>query len=98
MIKHSANQKYTTDGVSASLFRLICERAGAKVQTFVNHADVPGGSTLGNISGTQVALHTVDVGLPQLAMHSPYETAGAKDMAYMVRAFEEFFLCNCFLQ
>ena len=91
VIKYSANQKYTTDGVSASLFRLICERAGAKVQTFVNHADVPGGSTLGNISGTQVALHTVDVGLPQLAMHSPYETAGVQDTDTLIRAARYFF-------
>ena len=91
VIKYSANQKYTTDGVSDALFRKICEKAGVNVQTFVNHADVPGGSTLGNISGTQVALHTVDIGLAQLAMHSPYETAGVKDTDALIGAAKVFF-------
>ncbi len=91
VIKYSANQKYTTDAVSAALFMQICEKAGAKVQTFVNHSDVPGGSTLGNISGTQVALHTVDIGLAQLAMHSPYETAGVKDTDALIAAGKVFF-------
>lgn len=54
-------------------------------------SDMAGGSTLGNISNTQVALNTVDIGLPQLAMHSPYETAGVKDTEYLVRAAKEFF-------
>lgn len=91
VIKYSANQKYTTDAISAALFIKICEKAGAKVQTFVNHSDVPGGSTLGNISGTQVALHTVDIGLAQLAMHSPYETAGVKDTDTLIQAAKVFF-------
>lgn len=98
VIKYSANQKYTTDAVSAALFMQICEKAGAKVQTFVNHSDVPGGSTLGNISGTQVALHTVDIGLAQLAMHSPYETAGVKDTDTLIAAGKVFFessVCEC---
>lgn len=98
VIKYSANQKYTTDAVSAALFMQICEKAGAKVQIFVNHSDVPGGSTLGNISGTQVALHTVDIGLAQLAMHSPYETAGVKDTDTLIAAGKVFFessVCEC---
>ena len=98
VIKYSANQKYTTDAVSAALFMQICEKAGAKVQIFVNHSDVPGGSTLGNISGTQVALHTVDIGLVQLAMHSPYETAGVKDTDTLIAAGKVFFessVCEC---
>ena len=98
VIKYSANQKYTTDAVSAALFMQICEKAGAKVQTFVNHSDMPGGSTLGNISGTQVALHTVDIGLAQLAMHSPYETAGVKDTDTLIAAGKVFFessVCEC---
>lgn len=56
-----------------------------------NRSDIAGGSTLGNISNTQVALNTVDIGLPQLAMHSPYETAGVKDTEYLVQAAQEFF-------
>lgn len=91
VIKHSANQKYTTDAVSASVMRCLCERAGVPCQNFLNRSDLLGGSTLGNISNAKVSLNTVDIGLPQLAMHSPYETAGAKDMAYTVKAFEEFF-------
>ena len=91
VIKHSANQKYTTDAVSAAVMRCLCERAGVPYQEFLNRSDILGGSTLGNISNAQVSLNTVDVGLPQLAMHSPYETAGSKDMAYLEKAFEEFF-------
>lgn len=91
VIKFSASQKYCTDGVSAAIFRDLCQRAGVPVQTFVNRSDMAGGSTLGNISNTQVALNTVDIGLPQLVMHSPYETAGVKDTGYLIRAAEEFF-------
>ena len=79
VIKYNANQKYCTDAVSAAKFKDLCDRAGVKYQTFVNRSDVPGGSTLGNISNTQVPMNTVDIGLPQLAMHSPYETAGVED-------------------
>lgn len=91
VIKFNANQKYCTDGVSAAMFRDLCKTAGVPVQVFVNRSDILGGSTLGNISNTQVALNTVDIGLPQLAMHSPYETAGVKDTEYLVRAATEFF-------
>ena len=91
VIKYNANQKYCTDGVSAAIFKDICDRAEVPYQTFVNRSDMAGGSTLGNISNTQVALNTVDIGLPQLAMHSPYETAGVKDTEYLVRAAQEFF-------
>ena len=86
VIKYSANQKYTTDAVSGAVMRAICRQAGVPCQTFTNRSDMPGGSTLGNISQSQVALNTVDIGLPQLAMHSPYETAGAKDTAYLIEA------------
>jgi aspartyl aminopeptidase len=86
VIKYSANQKYTTDAVSGALFRTICKKAEVPYQTFTNRSDMLGGSTLGNISQAQVALNTVDIGLPQLAMHSPYETAGTKDTAYLIEA------------
>ena len=91
VMKFSANQKYTTDGVAAALFREICKRADVPVQSYLNRSDVPGGSTLGNISGTQVALNTVDIGLAQLAMHSPYETGGVKDTEYMIRVMRQFY-------
>ena len=91
VIKFNANQKYCTDAVSAAMFRDICKQANVPVQTFTNRSDIAGGSILGNISNTQVALNTVDIGLPQLAMHSPYETAGVKDTEYLVRAARAFF-------
>lgn len=91
VIKFNANQKYCTDGVSAAMFRDVCRQADVPVQTFTNRSDMLGGSTLGNISNTQVALNTVDIGLPQLAMHSPYETAGVKDTWYLVKAAKAFF-------
>ena len=86
VIKYSANQKYTTDAISGAVMRAICKKADVPYQTFTNRSDMLGGSTLGNISQNQVALNTVDIGLPQLAMHSPYETAGAKDTAYLAEA------------
>jgi aspartyl aminopeptidase len=91
VVKYNANQRYTTDGVSAAIFGLICERAGVPIQRYANRADMPGGSTLGNIANTQVSLNTIDIGLPQLAMHSAYETAGARDTEMMVRALTKFF-------
>lgn len=91
VLKHSANQKYTTDGVSAAVFRSICRKADVPCQNFVNRSDVPGGSTLGNLSSAQAAMRTVDVGLPQLAMHSAYETAGVKDLEYLVKALQVFY-------
>ena len=92
VVKYNANQRYTTDGVSAALFGLICERAGVPVQRYANRADMPGGSTLGNIANTQVSLNTVDIGLAQLAMPSAFETAGARDTELMVKALTAFFL------
>ena len=86
VIKYSANQKYTTDAVSGAVMRTICRQADVPFQTFSNRSDMLGGSTLGNISQSQVALNTVDIGLPMLAMHSPYETAGARDTAYLIEA------------
>lgn len=91
VIKYNANQKYCTDAVSAAEFKELCAKAGVPCQTFVNRSDIAGGSTLGNISNTQVPMNTVDIGLPQLAMHSPYETAGVKDTEYLVRVAAEFF-------
>ena len=75
VLKFNASQKYCTDGISAAMFRDICKKAGVPVQTFANRSDMAGGSTLGNIASTHVAVSTADIGLPQLAMHSPYETA-----------------------
>ena len=91
VIKHSANQKYTTDAVSTAVMKMILKKADIPYQMFVNRSDMAGGSTLGNISNTQVALNTVDIGVAQLAMHSPYETAGIKDVTYLMDAAAAFF-------
>ncbi len=91
VIKRSASQRYTTDGLSSAVFAELCRRAGVPVQHFANRSDLPGGSTLGNLALRQVSLNAVDIGLAQLAMHSAYETAGVKDTAYLVRAMEAFY-------
>ena len=84
VLKFSGNQKYTTDAVSAAVVRLLAERGGVRLQTFTNHSDLPGGTTLGNLSVQHVAVKTADVGIAQLAMHSPYETCGSGDTAELV--------------
>ena len=91
VIKSNAAQKYTTDGISCALFESICKNAEVPVQYYANRSDLPGGSTLGSISNTQVPLITVDIGMAQLAMHSSYETAGCKDIEYLIRAMTEFY-------
>ncbi len=91
VIKSHAGQKYTSDAVSIALFRDICKKADVPVQFFANRSDEAGGSTLGNISSGKVSVNAVDIGLPQLAMHSAYETAGIKDTYYMIKAMKQFF-------
>ena len=91
VIKFNANQKYTTDGVSEAVFHQLCKDAGVPVQHFANRSDLPGGSTLGNISGAHVSINTLDIGLAQLAMHSCYETAGVKDLAWMIQGMHAFY-------
>ncbi len=94
VLKFNSNLRYTTDAVSAAVLRSVCNRAGIPVQSYYNRADIAGGSTLGNISLNQVSVPTADIGLAQLAMHSCYETAGVKDLAYLVKAMEEFYSCT----
>ncbi len=91
VIKYHGSQKYTTDAVSAAVMKEICKRAEVPWQTYANRSDIAGGSTLGNLSAAQVPVRTADIGLPQLAMHSAYETAGARDVEYMIRAMECFY-------
>lgn len=91
VIKYSAAQKYATNAFSAAYFKKLCKDHDIPTQTFTNHSDNPGGSTLGNISNTVIAMPTVDIGLPQFAMHSSYETAGVKDTAYLVDAVTKFY-------
>ena len=91
VIKFNAAQKYTSDSVSAGFFKSVCAQAGVPFQVFTNNSNVAGGSTLGNISQTQVSVPCVDIGLAQWAMHSPYETAGKYDVDFMARAIKQFY-------
>lgn len=91
VIKQNANQKYTSDAISTGLFAYICEKANVSMQYFSNRSDMAGGSTLGNISSSNVSIHTIDIGLAQLAMHSSYETAGCQDNQAMVNVIKEFY-------
>jgi len=91
VIKFNANQRYCTDGISAAVLRRICDGVNVPVQTYCNRADLPGGSTLGNISLSHVSVPTVDIGLAQLAMHSCCETAGVQDAIYLQTAMTAYY-------
>ncbi len=91
VVKSHAGQKYTSDAVSVALFRGVCQKAGVPIQFFANRSDENGGSTLGNIAMAHVSMNTVDLGLPQLAMHSSYETAGVRDLEHLINASAAFY-------
>lgn len=91
VIKYAGNQTYTTDARSGAYVKLLCKKAGIPYQIFHNHADVAGGSTLGNLAVLQVPIMAADIGAAQLAMHSPYETAGIEDTWNLMKMFEEFY-------
>lgn len=91
VIKYSGNQKYTSDAFTGSVMKKICNEANVPYQVFYNHSDVLGGSTLGNISTAHVSVKSVDIGLAQWAMHSAVETAGAKDVTYLVDALKVYY-------
>ena len=89
VIKHGT--RYATDAAAQAVFTALCRQAGVPVQHFFNRSDMAGGSTLGNIANAHVSMNTVDIGLPQLAMHSCFETAGVKDTDYLVQAMAAFY-------
>ena len=91
VIKEAANQHYCSDAFSRAVFVALCRRADVPFQTFANRSDMAGGSTLGNLSNMQASMHAVDMGCPQLAMHSSYETAGTRDVDLTIRAMQAFF-------
>lgn len=91
VIKFNAAQKYASDAVSAAVFAGLCEKAGVPCQRFVNHSDIAGGSTLGNILASSIPLRGVDMGNAILAMHSCRETGSVADHVYCVRVFTEFY-------
>ncbi len=93
VLKFNAALSYSTDGIAAAVFRKVCSKAGVNVQNFTNKPGSRGGGTLGHISLTHVSVPTADIGLPQLAMHSCYETAAVADMESIEKAMTEFYSC-----
>ena len=91
VVKFNAAQKYASDAVSAAVFAEICKKAGVPCQRFVNHSDVAGGSTLGNILASSLPLRGVDMGNAILAMHSCRETGSVNDHIFCVKAFTQFY-------
>ena len=91
VLKYNASQKYTTDANSAALVKYLCKKEKIKCQVFFNRSDMLGGSTLGNILTGQVSIKAADIGLPQLSMHSTYETAGCKDLDDMITLMGSFY-------
>ena len=89
VIKHGS--RYATDGAAQAVFAALCRKAGVPVQQFFNRSDLAGGGTLGNIASAHVSMNTVDIGLPQLAMHSCFETAGVKDTDYLIQAMAAYY-------
>lgn len=94
VLKFNASQRYTTDGLAAAVFRKICQTVQVPTQTYYNRADLKGGATLGYISLNHVSVPSVDIGLPQLAMHSCYETAGVQDALYLEQAMTAYYNSN----
>lgn len=91
VLKYHGGQQYATDACSAAYVRKLCRENGIALQTYANHSDIPGGRTLGNLVMAQVSMAAADIGLPQLAMHSAYETGGTKDIAALARLAALFF-------
>lgn len=91
VIKYNANQKYTTDGVSAAKIKMLCMDAKVPCQSYANRSDEPGGATLGNISAAHISVDAADIGLPQLAMHCSVETAGSEDTIYLYKMMKRYY-------
>ena len=91
VLKYNANMRYTTDGASTAIMRMVCEDANVPVQTYCNRADIAGGSTLGHVSLGHVSILSADIGIAQLAMHSCYETAGMKDIQYLIKVMRTYY-------
>lgn len=91
VIKYNANQSYTSDSFSASIVKTLCQKNNLTYQEFTNRSDLRGGSTLGNLSNSEVSFTSVDIGLAQLAMHSSNELMGLKDIKDMITLIKAFY-------
>ena len=94
VIKINHNQRYATNSETEALFRHVCEQGGVPVQSIVVRSDMGCGTTIGPITATRLGVRTVDVGIPQLGMHSIRELAGVEDQDFLVRALAGFFGCS----
>ena len=94
VIKYNASQTYTSDGFSSSIVKKLCSDNKLNYQEFTNRSDMRGGSTLGNISNRHVSIHTCDIGIAQLAMHSSNETCGINDISDMYELVKAFYNTN----
>ena len=94
VLKYNANQRYTTDALSAAVFTEVCRRAEVPLQRYSNRPDLPGGSTLGSTAMAHLSVPAVDIGLPQLAMHGACEVAGTRDTGALIRAMAFYFGCS----
>ncbi len=91
VLKYHGGQKYATDAFSAAYVKRLCRDNDIPLQIYANNSDIPGGRTLGNLAMTQVSMAATDIGLPQLAMHSAYETGGTRDIMALTRLASLFF-------
>ena len=91
VLKYHGGQKYATDAFSAAYVKRLCRDNDIPLQIYANNSDIPGGRTLGNLAMTQVSMAAADIGLPQLAMHSAYETGGTRDIMALTRLASLFF-------
>ena len=98
VIKYHSSLSYTTDGISAGIFKAICDKAEVHYQDYTNRSDLRGGSTLGRIQLEKLSIKALDIGLAQLAMHSSNEVAGSKDLKDMVKALKEFYQTKIILE
>ena len=98
VIKYHSSLSYTTDGISAGIFKAICDKAKVHYQDYTNRSDLRGGSTLGRIQLEKLSIKALDIGLAQLAMHSSNEVAGSKDLKDMVKALKEFYQTKIILE
>ena len=91
VVKYTANQQYTTNAQSGGYFKYLCKKNNVPVQDYFNHSDVLGGSTLGNLLIQKLPIKSVDIGAPQLAMHSCNEVSGIKDTEHLIEAMKAFY-------
>lgn len=98
VLKFQGEQRYTTDGFSQAITKELCKQSNVPIQYFANRSDERGGTTLGHVATSHVSIHSADIGMALLSMHSSYETIGSKDTDYLIKLMEYFFTCNIIIK